>query len=262
MKTVITTAGRPDAASLKLAANASTVLGYEIVKRNKKSIVRIQKDFNSNVLVAGINRYELFRIAMEKPFFFHPNSAAFRLKRLLKGETEPLIEVTQLSEGDSFLDCTLGLASDSIIASYVTGEKGKVFGLEGDPDIAFITKSGLHSFQSTSEVLTESMKRIEVLNIEAVDYLRSQPDNSWDIVYIDPMFSAPVEESANFTPLRQVGLKSSLTEEWMDEAKRVCIHRVVVKDRFDSPVFDRFNLTQLVRPNTKFHFGYYAKVKV
>ncbi len=29
------------------------------------------------------------------------------------------------------LDCTLGMASDSIVASYVVGESGKVTGLEG-----------------------------------------------------------------------------------------------------------------------------------
>lgn len=257
MKTVITTAGRPDAVSLKLASKAAGVLGYEIVERNKKSVARIQKEQESAVLVAGANRYELFRVGMEKPFFFHPNSAAFRLKRLLNGETDPLIEATQLSKGDSFLDCTLGLASDSIIASYVTGDSGKVLGLEGDPDIAFIAKCGLHTFQSNSVELTEAMKGIEVVHKDAVAYLKSQPDKSWDIVYIDPMFSAPIEESSNFTPLRQVGLKTSLTAEWIEQAKRVCKRRVVVKDRFDSPVFDKFNLERKIRPNTKFHFGYY-----
>lgn len=259
MKTVITTAGRPDAVSLNLAAKAAGVLGYEIVQRNKMSVARIQKEHESAVLVAGVNRFELFRIGMEKPFFFHPNSAAFRLKRLLKGETDPLMEAAQLGKEDSFLDCTLGLASDSIIASYVTGDNGKVLGLEGDADIAFITQCGLHSFESNSEELTEAMKRIDVVHEDAVTYLKSQPDNSWDVVYIDPMFSAPIEESSNFTPLRLVGLKSSLTKEWMEQAKRVCIRRVVVKDRFDSPVFDIFNLNRLVRPNTKFHFGYYTK---
>lgn len=259
MKTVITTAGRPDAVTLKLAAKAAGFLGYDIVERNKMSVARIQKEHNSAVLVAGVNRYELFRIGMEKPFFFHPNSAAFRLKRLLKGETDPLIEAAQLSKGDSFLDCTLGLASDSITASYVTEDAGKVLGLEGDPDIAFIARCGLYTFQSNSPELTEAMKRIEVLHIDAVTYLKSQPNNSWDIVYIDPMFSAPIDESANFTPLRQVGLKTSLTAEWMQQAQRVCKRRVVVKDRFDSPVFDEFNLTRITRPNTKFHFGYYIK---
>ena len=259
MKTVITTAGRPDEVSLKLAAEAADVLGYEMVERNKRSVAGIHKEHDSAVLVAGVNRYELFRIGMEKPFFFHPNSAAFRLKRLLNEETDPLIDVSQLHEGDSFLDCTLGLASDSIIASFVTGDSGKVLGIEGDADIAFIAQRGLHSFDSNSIDLSKAMKRVAVVHADAITYLKSQPDMSWDVVYIDPMFSAPIEESSNFTPLRQVGLKSSLTEEWMEQAQRVCKRRVVVKDRFDSPIFDKFNLKRLVRPNTKFHFGYYEK---
>ena len=259
MKTVITTAGRPDTVSLKFAVEAADVLGYEMVERNKRSVARIQKEYDSAVLVAGVNRYELFRIGMDKPFFFHPNSAAFRLKRLLNDETDPLIEATLLSEGDSFLDCTLGLASDSIIASFVTGDSGKVSGLEGDADIAFIVQRGLHSFLSNSAELTEMMKRVNVVHADAVTYLKSQPDMRWDVVYIDPMFSAPIEESSNFIPLRQVGLKNPLTEEWMEQAQRVCKRRVVVKDRYDSPIFDKFNLERIVRPNTKFHFGYYEK---
>ena len=125
MKTVITTAGRPDERSRNLAIEAAKVLGYDIIERNKRSIARIQQDYESAVLVAGSNRYDLYRIGMEQPFFFHPNSAAFRFKRMINGEIDPLIEVAQLKVGDDFLDCTLGLGSDSIIASFVVGRKRK-----------------------------------------------------------------------------------------------------------------------------------------
>lgn len=259
VKTVITTSGRSDSISQNMAIDAAEVLGYEIVERNKQSIARIQKEYDSAVLVAGTNRYELYRIGMDKPFFFHPNSAAFRLKRLLNKELDPLIEAAELYDGDSFLDCTLGIASDSIIASSVTGINGKVLGVEGDADIAFITKRGLHSFRTNTTELADAMKRVNVVHSDAINYLKSLPDMSWDVVYIDPMFSAPIAESSNFTPLRQVGLKSSLSEEWMYQAIRVCKRRVVVKDSFDSPVFNQYDLKQIVRPNTKFHFGYYEK---
>ena len=123
----------------------------------------------------------------------------------------------------------------------------------------FITGRGLRSFPSESEQLVEAMSRIEVIQSDAVEFLSQQADASWDIVYIDPMFNAPIEESSNFTPLRQVGVHSSLTEEWMEQAQRVCKRRVVVKDRFDSPVFERFRMERKIRPNTKFHFGYLSK---
>ena len=78
-------------------------------------------------------------------------------------------------------------------------------------------------------------------------------------MYVDPMFSAPIDESTNFSPLRQVGAHYSLTEEWVEQALRVCNSRVVVKDRFDSQVFERFGFNRHVRPNTKFHFGFIEK---
>ena len=260
MRTIITTNGRPNEHSFSNASLAVEALGYEFVDRAKRSIPRMQKEYDSAVLVASANRYELYRIGMDKPFFFHPNTAAFRLKRLMNGEADPFLEATQLNSGDSFLDCTLGLASDSIIASFITKEDGKVVGVEGDSDIAFITSEGLDSYASESEQLTNAMKRIQVISHDAVTFLQSQQDNSWDVVYIDPMFSTPIDESSNFTPLRQVGLQSSLTEEWMIEAERVCKRRVVVKDHFKSQVFEQFNLKRQIRLNTKFHFGFYQKV--
>ena len=153
-----------------------------------------------------------------------------------------MIEAAQLRLGDSFLDCTLGLASDSIVAAFRSGESGKVLGVEADEAVAFITGRGLRSFPSESEQLVDAMNRIEVVSSVADPFFRSQPDASWEIVYIDPMFHAPIEESSNFTPLRQAGVHSQLTEEWMEQALRVCRRRVVVKDRFDSPVFERFNM--------------------
>ena len=171
----------------------------------------MQQEYNADVLVAGKDRFELFREGMEQPLFFHPNSAAFRLKRLEKGETDPLIEASGISKGDTFLDCTLGLAADSIVASYIIGESGKCLGLEADPTVAFLTKTGLRKFPATSEALTTSMQRIEVLRTEAIEFLVNQPGNSWDVVYIDPMFHAPIEESTNFKPLRQAGVHAALT---------------------------------------------------
>lgn len=255
MKTIITTGGRPDKASLHYANEAAEALAYPVVERKKRSIRSLQLTYEANILVAGSNRYEMYYIGMEKPFFFHPNSAAFRLKRLIKGEKDPLIEATRLQLGDSFLDCTLGLASDSIIASFIAGENGKVLGLEANPDIAFITKRGLLSFPSETKMLEEAMKRIDVYPREAVSTLKEMPNKSWDVVYMDPMFTEPIEKSSNFTTLRQMGCQDSLTEEWVDEARRVCRRCVVVKDRFDSPVFEKFNMNRKIRPNSKFHFG-------
>lgn len=259
MKTIVTTAGRPDERSLKLAEEAAKELGYTFVPRKKRSVMRLQKEYQCSVMIAGHERFELYRPNMEKPFFFHPNSAMFRLKRLLKGETDPLIEVAALEEGDTFLDCTLGLASDSLIAAFAVGATGKVLGLEKDADVAFIVKEGLKNFPTTVIELEEVMARIHVAQADAVTYLSGLADDTWDVVYIDPMFTAAIEASSNFTPLREVGAGGALTKKWVDEAFRVAKRRVVIKDYFNSPMFEAFNFKQIIRPNTKFHFGYLEK---
>lgn len=259
MTTIITTAGRPDDKSDKLAEIAQQELGFPIVKRKKKSVARLQQELGADVFVAGKDRYELFRTGMEKPFFFHPNSAAFRLKRLQNGEFDPLIEAANLQSGDTFLDCTLGLASDSIIASYIIGSEGKCIGIEADPVVAFIVQYGLSNYKSDSDALIMAMSNIKVYHSTALDYLQKQPDASVDVVYMDPMFHIPIEESSNFTSLRHAGVHNELTEQWMSEAYRVSKKRVVVKARFDSPVFEQFKLQRIDRPNTKFHFGFLSK---
>lgn len=255
----MTTGGRPDDKSRLQAKRAAEKLHYPMIERHKRSVAQLQQRYESDVLVAGKNRYELYHIGMKEPFFFHPNSAAFRLKRLLNGEKDPMIEACALRFGDTFLDCTLGLASDSILASFIVGTKGKVMGIEGDPDVAFITETGLKTFPAKFEELAEAMDRIEVVQSEAIEFLSRQPDDSWDVVYIDPMFHQPIEESSNFTPLRSVGMDERLTAEWLEQALRVCKRRVVVKDRFDSPVFEMFNLERTIRLTSKFHYGLFVK---
>lgn len=239
---------------------AATALNYPYIERKKRSINRLQSDYDSAVLIAGRERFELYRVGTTNPFFFHPNSAAFRLKRALKGETDPLLEVAQLQVGDSFLDCTLGLASDSILAAHAVGIEGQIVGIEGDRDIAFIVKEGLKSFEARFLELQEAMERIVVRQTTALEFLKNEGDKSWDVVYIDPMFHAPIEESGNFTPLRDIGLHHELTQEWMTEAYRVCRRRVIVKDHFRSPIFKAYGLQQIIRPNTKFHFGYKSRI--
>ncbi len=260
MTSIITTSGRPSIETIKLAEEAADILNYEYVKRNKRSISQLQQEYGKHVMVVGDNRFSLYRLNQMEPFFFHPNSAAFRVKRLLKNERDPLIEIARLLKGDTFLDCTLGFASDSIVASHVVGEEGRVVGIEANRDIAFMTERGLRSFETKSHELELAMSRITVVEDTAIQFLRRELDASWDIVYIDPMFTTPIKESSNFTALRNVGCQNALTEEWLKEALRVCKRGVVVKDSFDSESFKRFGLKQKVRPNTKFHFGILNKV--
>lgn len=257
--TIVTTAGRPDAESLKLAQQASEALGAKVIPRQKRSVRKMSEQYDANVIVAGKNRFEYYAKGAEAPFFFHPNSAAFRLKRVARGEDEPLLTACALEKGNRFLDCTLGIGSDSLLAAYTVGQDGKVVGLEADKNVAFIVKAGMQSYDTTELPLTACMRDIEVIHTTALDFLKAQPDESFDVVYMDPMFEQVIEESTNFEALRQAGSHISLSEEWVAEAKRVAKKRVVLKAHFKSEWFEKFGFERDVRLTSKFHYGVIEK---
>lgn len=257
--TIVTTAGRPDELSQALADAACTKLGARFEPRKKRSVAKMAEQYDANVIVAGKNRYEYYVKGADAPFFFHPNSAAFRLKRVARGEVEPLLTACALEKGDSFLDCTLGIGSDSMLAAFSVGEEGRVVGLEADENVAFIVRNGMQTYDTTELPLTECMRGIEVIHSEATSFLKQQPENSFDVVYMDPMFEKIIEESTNFEALRAAGTHLALTEEWVAEAKRVAKKRVVLKAHYESEWFEAFGFTRDIRLTAKFHYGIYQK---
>ncbi|MEO4054692.1 class I SAM-dependent methyltransferase [Solibacillus sp. CAU 1738] len=257
--TIVTTAGRPDALSEALAKKACESLHIDFVPRNKRSVAAISRELDANVIVAGKNRYEYYAKGAEAPFFFHPNSAAFRLKRVARGEVDPMLEACQLEAGNSFLDCTLGIGSDSILAAFAVGEMGHVVGIELNENIAFIVARGMQTYDTTDLPLTSCMRQIEVVHADAVTYLQQQGDNSFDVVYMDPMFEEVIEESNNFEALRLAGEHTSLTDEWVNEALRVAKKRVVYKGHYKSAAFENFGFKRDIRLTAKFHYGVIEK---
>lgn len=255
INTIVTTAGRPDDESMALAAFACQTLGATFEPRKKRSVRKMSEAFQANIIVAGKNRYDYYAYGVEEPFFFHPNSAAFRLKRIARGEAEPFLEATQLQLGDTVLDCTLGLAADAMLAAYIVGETGRIVGLEVNPNVAFIVGQGMQTYDTTELPLTACMRQIEVVQSEAVRYLKTLPANAFDVVYMDPMFEEAIEESNNFEALRLAGEHVTLTDEWVQEAKRVAKKRVVLKAHFRSEWFMKYHFQQYERVTAKFHYG-------
>ncbi|HBJ01122.1 MAG TPA: hypothetical protein DDY89_10240 [Lysinibacillus sp.] len=240
---------------MALAAFACQTLGATFEPRKKRSVRKMSQAFQANIIVAGKNRYDYYAYGAEEPFFFHPNSAAFRLKRIARGEAEPFLEAAQLQLGDTVLDCTLGLASDAMLAAYTVGEKGRIVGLEANPNVAFIVGQGMQTYDTTELPLTACMRQIEVVQSEAVRYLQTLPANAFDVVYMDPMFEEVIEESNNFEALRLAGEHVTLTDEWVQEAKRVARKRVVLKAHFRSEWFMKYDFQQYERVTAKFHYG-------
>lgn len=254
----ITTAGRTNKQMIEKAMRTAKELGAEYIPRNKKSIKLLQMERESDCIVVGKDRFELFCLE-QRPFFFHPNSAMFRIKRLINGEHDPFAEAVKLSKGMSFLDCTLGLASDSIVASWLVGESGNVTGLEGQMYLAYLVKLGLNSWDSGILAMNTAMRRIMAIHMKAYDYLKDLPSNSIDCVYFDPMFEESIVESDGIKTLSYFAVHEDLLEETMKEAFRVSRKRVVLKDHYKSSRFEKFDFNVQRRKTAKFHFGWIEK---
>lgn len=255
----VTTAGRTNEQMVEKAMETAKTLGVDYIPRKKRSIKNMQEFLNSDCVVVGKERLELFGKGTVYPFFFHPNSAMFRIKRLIKKEHDPFAEAVNLSDGMSFLDCTLGLASDSIVASYLVGESGKVIGIEGQTYLAYMVKTGLLTWDSGIDAMNRAMKRIQVVNKHALSVLKSLPNESIDCVYFDPMFDETILESDGIQALGQFAIHENLDEETILQACRVSRKRVVLKDHYKSERFDKYGFQVLRRKTAKFHFGWIEK---
>lgn len=252
----VTTGGRTDPETVQRAEYAARQLQLPYIPRMKRSIATLQITYGGDCLVVGRQRLELYKAHQPDPFFFHPNVAMLRIKRLLKGEEDPLIFAAGIKEGSTVLDCTLGLGADAIVASFVSGENGKVQGVEESPLLAFVVEKGLETWHSGSEAIDRSLRRIKVNTSNHLEVLKSSKDNSFDVVYFDPMFEETITDSNGIKPLTYFASGESLTEELIDQARRVAKERVVLKDHFRSDRFARFGFQVLVRKTSKFHFGY------
>ncbi|WP_242833057.1 class I SAM-dependent methyltransferase [Desulfosporosinus acidiphilus] len=188
---------------------------------------------------------------------FHPSMALIRAMNILGGSSDRFLAAAQLGLGDFFLDATLGLASDSLIAALAVGDHGRVLGLEKSPILAVVMQDGLkhfgeHSFNVKTEPkkqawlsLVQAARRIEVQWADHGEFLSHCPSESFDVIYFDPMFRKTFHESASIQPLHQWSEHSPLDLQTVREACRVARKRVVLKERKDSAEFKRLGFDVL-----------------
>ncbi|MRX70908.1 hypothetical protein GJU40_01835 [Bacillus lacus] len=256
----VTTSGRTAEKRILLAKSIAEELGADYKKREKKSVADMISLYGQPLLVVGENRLELYQDSKD-PAFFHPNSSMFRIKRLMKGDRDPFLEACGLQSGQSLLDCTAGLASDAILASFQTGVSGKVVGIEGNRNTAYLTGKGLQTWETGIKEMDEAMRRIQILHSDHEAFLQNCSDNSFDVVYFDPMFHETIVASQGIAGLRGMSVRKEISKNAMRDALRVAKSRVVLKDHWQSPRFQQFGFSVIVRKTAKFHFGFIEKDK-
>ncbi|HEX3015562.1 MAG TPA: class I SAM-dependent methyltransferase [Desulfobacteria bacterium] len=231
-------------------------LGCLFVPRNKRSFPLLAEEYRCDVIVT-VGKSRLAAWVGGEEFFFHPSMALLRIMGLIKGETDRMVEAMQLKPGMSVLDCTLGFASDAAVASFVSGPSGRVVGLEASPVTATLVRHGLSNFRAklhnglepakaeALRLLPPTMQRITVVNTAYLEYFAHTAENSFDVVYFDPMFRIPQEGSASISPLRRLACPDRVADTAIREACRVARRRVILKESYNSAEFARLGFKLL-----------------
>lgn len=252
---IVTTAMKTAAKYKERAQQIANELGCRYIDRCDRSIQTLYTTYGADILIVSDKLY-YYNAQRQEPFFFHPNSAMYRIKRIINGEDDPFVVASSLTIGQSVLDCTLGLGSDSIVASYVVGEQGSVTAIEANPMIAYLVKQGLPSFEINHPVIKKAMGRVDVIHRDSRDLLKEYPDDCFDVVYFDPMFEQSNLESDGISVLKSIAFHDTLNMETIEEAKRVAKRKVVLKDHWKTNRFEKFGFTVIKRKSASFHFGY------
>lgn len=191
----------------------------------------------------------------QSPMVFHPSMGFIRAKRVLKGEPDPMLTAARLVPGDTVLDCTAGLGTDSLLFSIGTGSSGQVTAVESSFPVYALIKDGMRHYRSGNAEVDQAFSNIDVRFGHHLDYLRSLPDRSIDIIYFDPMFRDPLLDSSAIGPLRGLANSDALNEESIIHAKRIARKTIVLKEKRGSGEFARLGFRVEQRGTTKTVYG-------
>lgn len=245
---VITTARKVSAELENRAGHWHDLLGAPIVARDGRSLEVLCRDEGARgVLVIQAERETYYEPANGVELFFHPNLASVRIKNLLKGDPDHMVAAMELGPGDHVLDCTMGRGADAIICTHVVGETGRVVAIEKVPVIAHLTIEGLRDRHYVSDAFTALMRRVDARCADYNEFLPTCEDDSFDVVYFDPIFHDPVELSQSMAPVRAVGETAGLTRRAAQEALRVARRAVVIKQRKGTGLWEELGVEEILR---------------
>lgn len=252
-KIVITTVYDPPEDLLVKAEKWAAQLHTITVSRGRQSLDALKALYQTEFLLVVSQKGPVVHTPGGE-LFFHLSMAELRIKNLDNGKHDHMAEAMKLEPGMAVLDCTLGLGSDAIVASYIAGEKGKVVGIEKSPVLAFIADYGFRHFASANPTVTEALRRIEVKMEDHQAYLTQLPAKCFDVVFLDPMFKTPIQSSSNLKPLRFLADNRPLELSTLQDACRVSRRRVVIKDAHCGDVLEKLGIQQ-------FSGGKYSRVR-
>ncbi|MCZ8513091.1 class I SAM-dependent methyltransferase [Paenibacillus filicis] len=251
----VTTSYDPSDSQLSEAAALARKLGGRFIQRRRMTLAQLRQRFgDEDILLLTKDRME-YHHELRLPLFFHPSTAAVRIKRLRNGEKDPLLQLAGIGPGDRIVDCTAGLGSDAIVFSFAAGPEGAVTAIESASIPAFLLQQGLRTYHSEVPGLDEAMRRIEVLQKDHAEVLKAMEPGSCDVVYFDPMFRQPITESSSIKAIRGLADDRALSPESVALARRAARRAVILKEHRDSAEFGRLGFAEVHRSSTKIAYG-------
>jgi SAM-dependent methyltransferase len=242
---VITTAPSGDPAE---AAELASRFGLHFEERAGRPLQAIPG--KTLVLLLAARRADLHQGG--KSFRATPGMGVLRALRARKGEPDPLVSAAALRAGERVLDLTLGLGGDALVAAQATGTR--LLGIEVSGVLAAFTAAGLRRAPGPAR---EAAHCIEVVCADHRQFLRAQPDSSFDVVLIDPMFRRAREAGPLFELLRAHAEEGRLESATLLEARRVARRGVLVKDAAPGHELHRLGLEpRLTRRSAAIAFGW------
>lgn len=253
---IVTTSRRPTDTQASEAGRWAERLGIEFVARRGSVASTCEHHGVDGAIVVGADRVTYHEPGRDLEYFYHPGMARVRLHNIRRGRGDPMVNAMRLQAGDSVLDCTLGRASDAIVAAHVVGDAGRVVGVEVSPIIAQLTIHGLATYEDDSPRITAAMRRIEAHQADYRRVLAPADADAFDVVYFDPIFHEAVEGSEQMVALRELGDGSPLDCEHVIQARRVARRCVVIKQRHGTPLWEQLGVDAVISSSsTRVQYG-------
>jgi 16S rRNA (guanine1516-N2)-methyltransferase len=260
VRIAVTTPLRPSAAEEAEAREAAARHGLRFAARGKRPLPALLAEAAAEGFLV-LSRAQAVLWTPEEEHRWAGGMGLVRLKRVLARQAgaavdptarDPMLEAAEIGPGDGFLDATLGLGADALVAAAACGPAGRVVALEASAPLAAWVAEGLRRLPA------EPARRIEVRAGDHAALLAALPPASFDVVLFDPMFRHGRDAPGGFDLLRRLADPRPLEAAAVAAARRVARRWVVVKDGAPGWDLARLGLTPL--PSARGAHRYYGRL--
>lgn len=239
MRFAVTTSYKPSKEEIHKARRLADEMEVEYVSRSR--LKQYEKDHELDFYYVFDKNGQLVIRSGDSVFFFHPGMSKVRLKNIKLQDSDYLINSMGLTGRETVLDTTLGLGNEALLIANFLPE-GRVIGLEASEHIFRIVSHGLEHYPYSDDWIKEAASRVEVYNVDLREFVRTCSNDSYDIVYCDPMFDTPQYRSHSINPLRAFASYERINREDVSEMLRVSSKRLILKSRTRDTLFQELDL--------------------